>query len=150
MKYFSIVILFVLFSLGAYSQSKNTISLVYGAAGTITATTGNYPISEGNTSPFTVKSGMRIGVAYEHRLSNAFSIGGSVLFNPEKAQYTYVYAADIPYVQNGHINMVELQVTGKYHFLKYLFIDAGLSADSQLSDSVYKQLYDQSGLGIEA
>jgi hypothetical protein len=152
MKYLSVLLTFILFSAGAYAQSANTISVVYGVAGTITGTTGQFPISEGKFSPFTVRSGMRIGVTYERNLSKAFSIEVGLLFNPEKAQYTYIYAADAPYVQSGHLNMVSFQVLGKYYFFKYFFIDAGLSADSQpnSNDSDYRQMFDQSGLGIEA
>jgi hypothetical protein len=152
MKYLSVLLTFILFSVGAYAQSPNTISVVYGVAGTITGTTGQFPISESNFRPFTVKSGMRIGLTYERSLSKAFSIQGGLLFNPEKAQYTYIYAADVPYVQSGHLDMISLQVLGKFHFFRYFFIDAGLSADSQpnSTQSLYRQMYDQSGLGIEA
>ena len=152
MKYLSVLLAFVLLSMGAYAQSANTISVVYGVAGTITGTTGQFPISEGNFSPFTVKSGTRIGLTYERSLSKAFSIEEGLLFNPEKAQYTYVYAADVPYVQSGYVDILSFQVLGKYHFFRYFFIDAGLSVDSQVNDthSEYRQMYDQSGLGIEA
>ncbi|MGZ3767219.1 MAG: hypothetical protein ACXVB0_14110 [Mucilaginibacter sp.] len=149
MKFSIILAVFILSGLRAWSQTYNTISFVYGAAETITPTTGMVEYQPYTYYTYTVKSGPRFGLMYEHRFNRSFAIVGDVLFTAQRAQYYYIYGADQPVIRN-RVNMISVQALCKYSFLKYLFVDAGLSIDNQTKLTVYDQMRDQTGPGFEA
>jgi len=151
MKLNLIAVFLIMLSPLAHSQTgKNTISLLFGGAHTITASTGIYPTSRYGNSPFIVTSGPHIGLSYSHRIYKGISVEGNMIFVDERAQYSYSSETDIHLVNNGHVNMLWLQALCKYTFFKYFFIDAGISADIQTNHTEAMQMYDQSGLGAEA
>jgi hypothetical protein len=146
-----IVILFTLLCSSAFCQTgNNTISLLFGQAHTITATTGTYPTAEFVNSPFRITSGPHFGLSYDRRIYKGLSVEGSVIYVDEKAQYIYSYATDTHYVGDGHVGMLWVQALCKYTFFKYIFVDAGISVDAQTNYKQTMQMYDQSGFGLEA
>ena len=146
-----IIIAFILLCSSAFGQmGNNTISLLFAEAHTITATKGTFPTTESGNNPFIITSGPHFGLSYNRRIHKGLSLEANYIFVSEKAQYTYSQGTDTHYVSNGSVNMLWLQVLCKYTFYKYFFIDGGFSADVQTNYQDAMQMYEQSGVGLEA
>ena len=136
-----IISAFILFSLQGYSQSKNTLSAVYG--------TGSNDINiKGVVGDFGYHSarGTLFGLNYSRNFTPSFSIETGLIFSDNKVRETSISPGGST-ERNGTIKMTSIPAIAKITFLKYLYVDAGLTADFQTSNT--SPAPNQSGIGIE-
>ena len=137
-----VVIILCLFSVQAFSQSKNNVSLIYGFnanAIDIHGAIGDYG--------YNYKTGQTYGFSYTRSFTKVFSLETGLLYANNKVQLTTIGPAGGIYNQDLH--MVSVPVYAKWTFLKYLFGQCGLSFDHELNYSADHIVDDQSGVGIE-
>lgn len=131
-----------LISFKAFSQSKNNISVVYGAVANsvdIHGVIGDFGYNN--------RSGYEFGLNYFYDLGHSFAIGTGLVYSENEIQLTTIGPAHGIY--NQTIAMVTIPVYARYSFLKYLYAQGGLTADHQLNYSGNGDIRDQSGVGIE-
>ncbi|MBS1532660.1 MAG: hypothetical protein JSU01_20320 [Bacteroidetes bacterium] len=144
-----IILAFILLSVDVFAQSKNAISLVYCIAGTRVASTGDFSNTEYQSYPYTISAGTKFGLTYTRDLGQWVSVGAGLMLITDNARYTYVYGTTSALVNKGKLTMVSPEGFGRFKFFKYLFINAGVAIDTQLTDNIYNQYYDQSGIAGE-
>ena len=151
-----IILALIAFTAHAFSQSKNTISFVYG-------TTSNDVNIHGAIGDFgyTGKGGSQFGLNYTHNFNHTFSLQSGIMFSNDNVQLNTLgpqynglfYTGNIN--QTGNIKLITIPVIAKVSFLKYLYVDAGLLADfetnysSDGTDQANKTATKQTGIGIE-
>lgn len=144
MKFRFLVALLLLCSVHAFSQSKNSISLVYGISST-TVDTHNAIGDNG----YTDKSGTQFGALYTIQLVKFLSIETGLMYANDKTALTYIIPGHGEGMQQGNIQLLSVPVYAKFTFLKYLFANAGFSVDKQTNYHINPILDDQSGIGAE-
>jgi hypothetical protein len=144
MKFRSTLLLAILLSAVAYSQSKNNISLVYGAAGNdvdIHGAIGDFGYNAGNAALF--------GVSYIRSLTGSFSIESGMIFSDNKTQLTSILAGRGGFIYNEHIKMLSLPILLRRNFLKYFYFNFGLNVDMETNYPNDGSALNQSGMGYE-
>ena len=131
-----------LLSVQAFSQSKNTISLVYGAAGNIV----DIHNAIGDFG-YTAQSGYQYGIGYTRNFSKSFSLETGLIYSESKIQLTTSGPGHGIYNQN--LDMVTVPLYADFTFLKYLYAQGGVLFDHETNYTSNHNLVDQSGVGIE-
>src|SRR5579872_2424021 len=147
MKFTSIVTALILLSLQAFPQSKNNISLVYGAASNIVDIHG--AIGDFGYSP---ESGTNFGLSYTHYMSKHFSLETGLLYSKSDVRLSSIQGPRGEFFYDGDVKMISVPVYAKFTFLKYAFLQGGILLDHQTNYSGHSRNYlinDVSGVGIE-
>src|ERR1700741_2051663 len=124
MKFKSILAALILLSLHAFSQSKNNISLVYGAAANIVDIHG--AIGDFGYSP---ESGTNFGLSYTHYLNKHFSLESGILFSNSYVRLSSIQGPRGEFFYDGYVKMISVPVYTKFTFLKYVFLQGGILLD---------------------
>jgi hypothetical protein len=127
-------------------QFRNNFSLVYAATATQVATTGNFPKDENYNYNYTITSGARIGLGYTRCIFKWFAVETDLLYMRNNAA---IHDAYNNVIIHSLVNLASIQGFVKISFLKYLFVDGGIAADSEL-DQNNSMMYDQAGVAAEA
>jgi len=127
-----------------FSQTKNNISLVYGANINnvdIHGAIGNYG--------YNVETGQFYGLSYTRSFTKIFSVETGLSYSTNKVQLNTIggYGEKI---YKGEVHMLSVPILTEFTFLKYLFGQCGISIDHETNYSVDHIVNDQSGIGIEA
>jgi hypothetical protein len=133
----------ILLSGGAYSQSKNNISVVYGTAGNVVdihGVIGDFGYNAGNATLF--------GLSYVRILTQSFSIQSGIIFSDNKTQLTSIQGSRGEFIYNEPIKMLSVPILLRRNFLKYFYFNFGLSVDMQANPSDGYTL-NQAGIGYE-
>jgi len=144
-KFKLILITFIAFSFNAYSQSKNQISVLYGASATsvnIHGAIGDYGYNN--------KSGSLYGFTYTRSITGSFSIETGIIAGNDKVQLNSDQPGPYQGKHDGEVKVVSVPIIGKFTFVRFLFVDGGISLDKQTNYYNNSVLDDQSGLGAEA
>ena|SRR5579863_9762885 len=140
-----VFIIFILLSIRDFAQSNiafNTISVIYGISSAKTATTGIY-----SNYSFVIRGGERYGASYSMNFNKWLSVDLSALYIQDKAQITALNSGSL-YAVDAKTNMLSVQGSARFNFLKYLFIDGGIGVDEQVNS--YTRTGDQTGVAAEA
>jgi hypothetical protein len=143
MKYKFLFFALTLFSAEAFSQSKNDISVVYGAVANLVDihnVIGDFG--------YTNQSGYQYGLSYTRELNRSFSLETGFLFSQNKIQLTTIGPRGGIYNQN--LDMLTVPLYARYTFLKYAFVQWGFMFDHETNYSPDHDVDDQSGIGLEA
>ena len=86
------------------------------------------------------------GITYIRPLSNKFDLETGI----EYGKYTYHFSnsslgPDIDVSHNAYLSLIEIPVTVRFKFWKYLFLNGGLLLDFDISED--KRLDNQTGIG---
>lgn len=144
MKFKIILAGLLILSIQAFSQSKNNISLVYGFAANsidIHGAIGDYG--------YAGKHGVMYGLSYTRSLGKSFSIETGLIYADHKAEIHYIAGSQGETTRSGEIHLLSVPVYARYTFLKYLFLQGGVSVDHQTNYSTESVAPNQSGLGLE-
>jgi hypothetical protein len=134
----------VLLGSQAFSQTKNNISLVYGAASNIVDIHG--AIGDFGYSP---ESGTNFGLSYTHYLSKHFSLETGLLYSKADVLLSTIQGPRGEFFYNGDVKMISIPVYAKFTFLKYVFLQGGILLDHQTNYSRNGVINDESGVGLE-
>jgi hypothetical protein len=144
MKIKLILAVLILLSTQAWSQSKNSISLFYGVAANdvnIHGAIGDYGYKS--------ESGTVIGFGYAHNLTNSFALETGIQYSSNKALLTYIVGGRGEFTSSGRVKLVTVPVYGKYTFLKYLYVNAGILVDFDFGYDNDSVVNEQKGIGAE-
>ncbi|HVW97316.1 MAG TPA: hypothetical protein VHA56_15190 [Mucilaginibacter sp.] len=133
------LLFFILLNLQAYSQSKNNVSLLFGAVNNdvnIHGAIGDYG--------YTPKSGILYGLTYSRALNHSLAFETGVVYSNNKIQLNT--DGPLSHTTDGNVHILSVPVILKYTFLKYLYADGGLLVENQTNNSIIR---DQSGIGFE-
>jgi hypothetical protein len=127
----------------AYCQSKNSLSLVFGAGGNAIGLIGiGGPGYQG-------KGETIYGLNYSRSLTKAFSIETGLEYSVNNVLWDYEDAYNPSFTpQKGSIRMLSVPVYANFTFLKYLFANAGIIADFETNYHSNSITPDQSGIGL--
>jgi hypothetical protein len=143
MKFRFIFLLAILISNLAYSQSKNNLSLVYGAAGNIVdihGVIGDFGYNAGSTTLF--------GISYVRTLTHEFSLESGIIYSDNQTQLSSIQAGR-EFIYNEHIKMLSVPLLLRRNFLKYFYFNFGLNIDAQTNYTNDGSALNQSGIGYE-
>jgi hypothetical protein len=142
MKFKFLLAALILLSFQAFSQSNNSVSLVYGVAGNtvdIHNAIGDFGYSNQN--------GYQYGLMYSRKLNKLFSLETGLMYSENKIQLTTIGPAGATY--NQKLDMLTVPAYIDMTFLKYLYAQYGFVFDHETNYSAYHDVNDQSGFGIE-
>jgi hypothetical protein len=144
MKIKLILAILILLSTQAFSQSKNSISLYYGVAANnvnIHGDIGDYG--------YDGKSATIIGFGYAHDLSNSFALETGLQYSSNKFVQNYIIPDRGEILSPGRAKLITVPIYGKYTFLKYLYVNAGLLVDFDFGHDNDTGINEQKGIGAE-
>lgn len=95
------------------------------------------------TPVFSNKSYFSIGVSGYYRLNSFISIGTGISYN--KYLITRQYHTYTP--ENQDIKILEVPLSLRFEFLKYIYASQGLSLNFELDKTVSRVIYQQTGIG---
>ena len=139
-----ILAVLILLSAQVWSQSKNSISLYYGVAANnvnIHGDIGDYGYKS--------KSGTVIGFGYTRNLTNYFALETGLQYSSNKLLQSYIVPGKGDVLSPGRAKLITVPVYGKYTFLKYLYVNAGLLVDFDFGADNDTGINDQKGIGAE-
>jgi len=130
-------------------QYRNNFSLVYAVTSTSLATTGSRPDADhyNYNYNYTVTSGPRFGLSYTRYIFKWFAVETDVLYMRNNVTALDTYNNNI--IHNS-VHLASIQGFVKIRFLKYLFVDGGIAADSELDQNEGNITWAQEGLAAEA
>lgn len=134
----------ILLSIHAFSQTKNNISLVYGAAANTVDIHG--AIGDFGYSP---ESGTNFGLSYTRYMTRHFSLETSLLYSKSLVRLSTIQGPRGEFFYDGNVKMISIPVYAKLTFLKYAFLQGGISLDHQTNYSRNGVINDESGVGLE-
>jgi hypothetical protein len=144
MKFKLILLTLITFSIRAYSQSKNDISVVYGESTTnvnIHDAVGDYGYNS--------KTGILYGLTYTRVINKFLSLETGLLYADDKVQLNSDLPGPYQGNHDGEVKALSLPVLAKFTFFKYLFVDGGFLIDKQTNYTKSNIINDQSGIGGE-
>jgi len=144
MKIKLILALLILSSTQVWSQSKNNISLYFGAAVNdvnIHSGSGDYDYKS--------KSGTIIGFGYTYNLTNSFALETGLQYSSNKLLLSNNVPAKGYVISTGRAKLITIPVYGKYTFLKYLYVNAGVLVDFDFGHDNDTGINEQKGIGAE-
>lgn len=131
-------------SLKSFSQTKNAINFQYGLSATKVMPAGTMM----GGANYSDRNGKTFGLIYTHSLNSPWSLSTGLTystdyyhFNPEPG------FGSQPNPNDSKINLISVPVIANLTFLKYLFINGGVTIDIQTSKK--QELQSQSGVGLE-
>ena len=143
MKTTSLLLTFILLCTGAYCQSKNTLSLVFGVAGN-----GIGLIGIGGAG-YQGQGESIFGLNYSRSLTRSFSIETGLEYSVNNVLLDYIDPPRPNFTpQKASIKMLSVPVFANITFLKYFFADGGFIADFETSHESDAIVNNQSGIGM--
>jgi hypothetical protein len=134
---------FTLLSTCAYCQSKNNLSIIFGAAGDDIFNTGI------GAAGYQGEGDLIYGFNYSRSLTKSFSIQMGLEYSVNNVLWNYEDAYTPSFTpQKASIRMLSVPVYVNFTFFKYLFADVGLTADFETSHQSDAIVSDQSGIGF--
>lgn len=145
MKIRFIFLAFFVMSARAYSQSKNSISLVFGIGSNAIGAIGV------GGPGYSGKGATIYGLNYSRSLTKSFSIETGLEYSINNVLWDYEDAYNPSFTpQKGSISMLSVPVFANFTFLKYLYADAGVIADFETNYHPNSSITpDQSGIGLD-
>jgi hypothetical protein len=144
MKILHLILSLVFLSSCVFAQTRNTVTIIYGATSTDVATYG------ADDYTYRITSGPMYGFTYTRSISKLFSIEVGLIFSDNHLTLSpKPFGQQLTGNPNGEVKMLSIPVYAKFTFFKYLFIDAGVSVDSQ-TNYQGSATFEQSGFGAEA
>lgn len=126
-----------------FCQYKNNLSLVYG-----TASNSIYTAKQIGGPNYEGKGELLVGLKYSRKLTKSFAIETGINFSVNKIQQTSEFLPFRPRtVSNGKIDILSVPVYANYTFLKYLFVNAGITTDFEINRNENSIVNNQSGIG---
>ena len=143
MKNILLFLTFTLLSTGVYCQSKNNLSLLFGTA-------GNDIFNPGiGAAGYKGEGDLIYGFNYSRNLTKSFSIQSGLEYSVNNVLWNYEDAYTPSFTpQKTSIRMLSIPVYANFTFLKYLFANAGLTADFETSHQSDEIVSDKSGIGF--
>lgn len=138
-----ILAVLILLSTQAYSQSKNSISLYYGVAANDVNTHGAIDYD------YRSKSGSMVGFGYTYNLNNSFALETGLQYSSNNLLLSNNVPGKGNVISPGRAKLITIPVYGKYAFLKYLYVNAGLLVDFDFGADNDTGINAQKGLGAE-
>lgn len=129
--------------MGAYAQTKNTLSVVYGTA--VSAVNIHGAIGDFG---FDDRRGNILGINYSKHLTKSFSLESGLYFSADSIAFSS-FLPGVRTERKEQVKMITVPVYAKLDFLKYFFVDGGLLVHFQTNYSSNSTLTRQSGLGYE-
>ena len=143
MKFKILFLALILISVKTFSQSKNNISVVYGAMANAVDMHGAIGDSGYNDG-----SGYELGMNYSYNLSHSFALGTGFVYSENRIQLTSAYPG-YNGVYNQTVDIITVPLYARFSFFKFLYAQGGITADHQINYSRDSYIVDQSGIGIE-
>src|SRR6185503_4640452 len=143
MKFTFILLLTILTSGAAYSQSKNSLSLVAGTAGNIVdihGAIGDFGYNAGSATLF--------GMSYLRSLSHGLSVETGIMYSDNKTQLSYIRPGG-EFFYNEHIKLLSVPLLLRRDFLKYFYFNFGVLTDIEVNYPNDGYALNQSGIGYE-
>jgi hypothetical protein len=134
---------FVTYSAKTYAQQNNTLSVIYG--------TGSDAIFNGSpgAAGFSGKGQTIYGLNYIHHIGGAFSIETGVEYSVNNLLWDYEDAYDPTFrPQKTSVKLLSVPVYANFTVWKYVFFNAGLSADFETDQPADRLAPKQSGIGL--
>ena len=142
MKKAGIIFSFLILTLGAFAQSKNEVSIVYGIAKYSLGLPGLV-----GGAGYEGKGSTILGLKYSRRISSLFAIESGLEYSTNKIDITS--APGLPLnTQKATIEMLTIPVYGSISFWKYFFVNAGPLIDFEVNRIKTPKTDSQSGLGV--
>jgi hypothetical protein len=144
MKFKLILLTLLTFSIRAWSQSKNDISVLYGESTTnvdIHGAIGDYG--------YNPKTGTLFGITYTRMVNKLFSLETGLISSDDKVQLNSDLPGTYQGNHDGEVKALSIPLMAKFTFFKYLFADGGFLFDKQTNYTNSNVVGDQSGLGGE-
>jgi hypothetical protein len=137
------IAIFTLLSADACCQSKNNLSIIFGAA-------SNNIFGIGIGGPgYEGQGDLILGFNYSRSLAKSFSIQTGLEYSVNNVLWNYEDAYTPSFTpQKASIRMLSVPVYANFTFFKYLFADIGLTADFETSHQSDEIVSDQSGIGF--
>ena len=138
LKLFLIITLFL--SVSAFSQSRNNISVYW-------STVTNDMDIHGAVGDFGYagNGGAKLGINYERRLSQHFSIQAGLQYSDDKLTLNS-FLPPKSFNTPQEIKLITVPILAKVNFWNVVFIDGGILADFETSNT---STHNQSGIGYE-
>lgn len=139
----------LLLSVQAFSQSKNTVSFVYG----ITSASVNIHGAMGDFG-YDDRPGSQFGISYTRDINHTISLQTGIFFINDDVRLTTVGPLSTG-PKNGNIKLITIPVLARVNFLKYVFVDGGLLGDFETNystngtDDANHMATKQTGIGLE-
>jgi hypothetical protein len=144
MKNALLILAFVLLSLQAYCQSKNSLSLVCAVA-----SDNVFDIGIGGPG-YSTEGGQMYGLNYTRNITKVFSIETGLEYSVNNLLWDYEDAYNPHFIpQKVSVKMLSVPIYANFTFLKYLFANAGITADFETSHQSDEIVTNQSGIGLE-
>ena len=132
-----------LLSTCVYCQSKNNLSFLFGDAGNDIFNTGI------GAAGYQGEGDLIYGFNYSRSLTKSFSIQTGLEYSVNDVLWNYEDAYTPSFTpQKASIRMLSVPVYANFTFFKYLFADAGLTADFETSHQSDEIVSDKSGIGF--
>lgn len=144
MKFKLLLILFVSIGINAFSQSNNTIAVVYGTANTVVDIHGSI-----GDFGYNNKTGTNFGLIYTKKITSLLSLQTGLVYADDKAEENSILPGRAGINNDGDLKIISIPIIAKFTFFKYLYGDAGLSIDKEINYSGNYLQLDQSGIGFE-
>ncbi|MFI5139320.1 MAG: hypothetical protein ACHQIM_15975 [Sphingobacteriales bacterium] len=143
MKNLLLLFTFLFLCTGAYCQSKNTVSVIFG-----TGSNGVGLIGIGGPG-YQGQGESIFGFNYSWSLTRSFSIETGLEYSVNNVLLDYVDPPRPNFTpQKASIRMLSVPVFANITFLKYFFADGGFIADFETSHKSDAIVSDQSGIGM--
>jgi len=142
MKFKLILLALIIFTLNAFSQSKNQLAIIYGTNVTsvnIHGVMGDYGYNS--------KTGTVYGFGYTRKLIAGLSLETGLVFADDKTQESSIVPGSGHALNDGEVKMISVPVYLKLTFLRFLYVDGGFTLDKQTNLNSAGAIIDQSGLG---
>lgn len=140
-----ILMLCLLYGNSTFSQTMNRITLTSGLSSN--AVFQSEPMLGGGSNEG--KGANALGIRYTRYLNKAFSFETGLEYSSNKIESTPAFTGQQIPSSQANIQMVSVPLYGNLNFLKYLFVNAGVSLDleTNMNASETRGLNSQSGVG---
>ncbi len=133
----------VLFALVAFSQTKNSLSVLYSPA------SNGIDIKNGwiGDMGYTGKGTSLIELRYSRPINSYFTIETGLQYTNNRIEMDY-FPDGVTHYKNLEINMISIPISGNVTFLKYFFVETGPTFDFETNHSSSASANNQSGIGL--
>ena len=133
----------ILLTLGAFSQTKNRVSIFYSPA------SNGLIIPEGwdGDMGYTGKGANLYQLRYSRQINRFFAIETGLEYSFNKIEKEY-FPDGIMHYKESNIKMLSIPIYGDITFWKYFFVNAGPTIDFELHHTESESTYNQSGIGF--
>jgi uncharacterized metal-binding protein len=139
------ILTLVLITTQVYSQTKNTLSLMYAPG------SGNINIHSAiGDFGYVEKPSKSFGLSYTRQLNKIVSFETGLRYSQNDIEESVMSDGGGPGRLHDQLNMVSIPLLAKLTFLKYLYVDMGFDVDFQTNYSDASIAPSQSGIALEA